>query len=52
VTEKVTQRHLAASGLEIRKPLRDLVVESELSGIAQLQDRCGGELLGDGNRWG
>jgi hypothetical protein len=44
----VTQSDLVAASVEVRQPFRDLVVEAELSLIAQLQDRGGGELLGHG----
>ena len=48
VTEEVPQRHLVAASVEVRQPLRDVIVEAELPLIAQLEDRGGGELLGVG----
>ena len=48
VIEEAAQRHLVAASVEVRQPLRDVVVEAELPLVAQLEDRDGGELLGDG----
>jgi len=48
VTEEVAQRDLVAMRLEVRQPLRDVVVQGELPLVAQLQNRCSSELLGVG----
>ena len=46
--EQPAQRDLVATRVEVRQPLRDVVVQAELAGVAQLENRDGGELLGDG----
>jgi hypothetical protein len=47
VIEEAAQRHRVAARVEVGGPLRDLVLKAELPLVAKLEDRGGGELLGD-----
>jgi hypothetical protein len=48
VIEEVPQRDLVAPRLEVRQPLRDVVVQREFPLVTRLQNRRSGELLGVG----